>query len=63
MTEVYLKYVGTTLQAIQLSHSRRNTAKVTNLYLASRAGIQLGHRILDCSCGVCGPSIDIALNT
>ena len=63
MTEVYLEYVGTTLQAIQLSHSRRNTAKTTNLYLASRAGIQPGHRILDCGCGVCGPSIDIALNT
>ncbi len=63
MTEVYLKYVGTSLQAIQLSHSRRNTAKTTNLYLASRAGIQSGHRILDCGCGVCGPSIDIALNT
>lgn len=62
MTEVYLKYVGTTLQAVQLSHSRRNTSKVTNLYLSSRAGIQLGHRVLDCGCGVCGPSIDIALN-
>lgn len=62
MTEVYLKYVGTTLQAVQLPHSRRNTAKATNLYLASRAGIQPEHRILDCGCGVCGPSIDIALN-
>ena len=63
MTEVYLKYGGTTFQAGQLSHSKRNTAKVTNLYLASRAGIQPGHRVLDCGCGVCGPSIDIALNT
>lgn len=62
MTEVYLKYVGTTIQAIQLSHSRKNTTKATNLYLASRAGIQSGHRVLDCGCGVCGPSIDIALN-
>ena len=63
MTEVYLKYVGTSLQAVQLSHSRKNTTKATNLYLASRAGIQPGHRVLDCGCGVCGPSIDIALHT
>ena len=60
MTRLYLKYGGATLQAGQLSHSRRDTAKATNLYLASRAGIQPGHRILDCGCGVCGPSIDIA---
>ena len=59
MTELYLKYGGTTLQAGRLSHSRRNTVKATNLYLASRAGIQPDHRILDCGCGVCGPSIDI----
>lgn len=62
MTEVYLKYAGRTFQAGQLSHSRRNTAKMTNLYLASRAGIRQEHRILDCGCGVCGPSIDIALH-
>lgn len=62
-TEVYLKFTGTSLQACQLSHSRKNTARATNLYLAARAGIQPGHRILDCGCGVCGPSIDIALHT
>jgi ubiquinone/menaquinone biosynthesis C-methylase UbiE len=56
MNPLYLKHVGRTYQAALVNDS----ARATNLYLASQAGIQPGYHVLDAGCGVCGPSIDIA---
>ena len=59
----YLQHVASTFQAgLVRTGSAEPTARASNLYLASRAGIRPGHRVLDAGCGVCGPSIDIAGN-
>jgi cyclopropane fatty-acyl-phospholipid synthase-like methyltransferase len=58
-TGLYLEH-GTTFQAGYIrGPDDRATARASNLYLASRAGIGPGQRVLDAGCGVCGPSIDI----
>jgi len=63
-TELYLRHLGTTLQAGVLSwrHGASGATQFPkhNLFFAERAGIRRGARILDAGCGVCGPSIDIA---
>lgn len=58
---IIVRDVGNTYQAGTLiSNGRDDTPyRTTNLYLASRAGIQAGQHLLDAGCGVCGPSIDI----
>ena len=56
----YLKYLGTTLQAALVKTGSDVSAKASNLYLASQAGIQPGDCVLDAGCGVCGPCVDIA---
>ncbi|MGB0388587.1 MAG: SAM-dependent methyltransferase [Ardenticatenaceae bacterium] len=60
----YLKCVGTTFQAglLNPAQSKDALASASNLYLATQAGIQPGDHILDAGCGVCGPSIDMALH-
>lgn len=59
-TRLYLP-LGTTFQGGLLRTSASSAAPLANnLYLASRAGIAPGDRVLDAGCGVCGPSIDIA---
>ncbi|UBF28794.1 methyltransferase domain-containing protein [Kovacikia minuta CCNUW1] len=57
MNPLYLKHVGQTFQGGWVVN---DSARASNLYLASQAGIQPGCRVLDAGCGVCGPSIDIA---
>lgn len=59
-THLYLQH-GTTFQGgLVATPGDRDGARANNLYLASRAGIRSGDRILDAGCGVCGPGIDIA---
>ena len=59
--EAYLEYLGTTWQGgLVRSLSGEVSARDSNLWLAERAGVQPGGRILDAGCGVCGPSMDIA---
>lgn len=59
-TRLYLQH-GTTFQGGLVRTSAAAASPVANnLYLASRAGIAPGDRVLDAGCGVCGPSIDIA---
>lgn len=57
-TELYLEYLGTTFQG-WMANTIGDVAK-SNIYLAERAGLKAGERILDAGCGVCGPAIDIA---
>ena len=59
-TRLYLQH-GTTFQGGLLRTPASPASPLANnLYLASRAGIGPGDRVLDAGCGVCGPSIDIA---
>jgi ubiquinone/menaquinone biosynthesis C-methylase UbiE len=61
-TGLYLQH-GTTFQGgFVFAPGEPATSRANNLLLASRAGIQPGHCVLDAGCGVCGPSIDIAQN-
>ncbi|MBV8885608.1 MAG: class I SAM-dependent methyltransferase [Chroococcidiopsidaceae cyanobacterium CP_BM_RX_35] len=64
VTPLYLKYMGTTYQAGLIASNMEDTDpyRATNLYFASRAGIQPGQHILDAGCGTTGPSIDIVQN-
>lgn len=57
-TELYLEHLGTTFQGWMAS-TIGDVAK-SNVYLAERAGLKAGERILDAGCGVCGPAINIA---
>ena len=57
--EIIVKDVGKTYQAGTLV-SAKDPYRDTNLYLAERAGIKAGMKILDAGCGACGPAIDIA---
>jgi len=57
----YLEHVGTTFQAGRIKPgSQSQDARASNQYLAARAGILPGMRVLDAGCGVCGPAVDIA---
>lgn len=59
-THLYLQH-GTTFQGgLVRTADASSSPLANNLYLASRAGITAGDRVLDAGCGVCGPSIDIA---
>ena len=59
-TSLYLQH-GATFQAGFVNEPGQPTnSTANNLFLASRAGIKPGDRVLDAACGVCGPSIDIA---
>ena len=59
-TSLYLQH-GATFQAGFVNEPGQPTnSTANNLFLASRAGIKPGDRVLDAGCGVCGPSIDIA---
>jgi ubiquinone/menaquinone biosynthesis C-methylase UbiE len=59
-TRLYLQH-GTTFQGgLVRTSAAPPSPRDSNLYLASRAGIAPGDRVLDAGCGVCGPSIDIA---
>jgi ubiquinone/menaquinone biosynthesis C-methylase UbiE len=59
-TRLYLQH-GTTFQGgLMRTADTPSSPLANNLYLASRAGIAPGDRVLDAGCGVCGPSIDIA---
>jgi cyclopropane fatty-acyl-phospholipid synthase-like methyltransferase len=63
-TELYTAYLGTTIQSgVLAGHAGEygpEAFRAHNLFLAGRAGIQPGHRVLDAGCGVCGPGLDIA---
>lgn len=62
-TPTLLAHAGTTFQGGLIKPSARSappTPESSTLYLARRAGIQHGDRILDAGCGVCGPAIAIA---
>jgi len=61
VTPLYLRYMGDTYQAgLIRAGSEAAPYRATNLFCASRAGIQPGHRVLDAGCGTGGPAIDIA---
>lgn len=54
---------GNTYQAYLLAASSDgNNQTATNIFLASRAGIKPGDRVLDAGCGAGGPCVDIAKN-
>src|SRR5262245_1173717 len=59
-THLYLRHVTTFQAGFVHSPSSPADSRANNLFLALRAGIQSGQRVLDAGCGVCGPSIDIA---
>ena len=60
-TSGFLEF-STTIQSSPIISGREITTKISNLYfLIRRAGIKPGYRVLDAGCGVCGPSIDLAL--
>lgn len=59
-TDLYLQHVTTFQAGFLHSLDAPANSRVNNLFLALRAGIQSGQRVLDAGCGVCGPSIDIA---
>jgi cyclopropane fatty-acyl-phospholipid synthase-like methyltransferase len=60
LTPLILKDVGYTYQAGTLIKHQGNAYNETNIYLAERAGIRSGMRVLDAGCGACGPAVDIA---
>lgn len=54
---------GNTYQAYLLADdSDGDNHSATNIFLASRAGIKPGDRVLDAGCGAGGPCVDIAKN-
>lgn len=55
----YLETVGPTIQAGVYIRDGGNISG-SNVYLAKRAGVEPGHRVLDAGCGVAGPAIDVA---
>jgi sterol 24-C-methyltransferase len=56
--DAYLAHVGTTFQAGRIASGA--SMRDSNVWLARRAGLTAGQRVLDAGCGVCGPAIDIA---
>ena len=54
-TDRYLEHFGNTIQA-----NRPTRLEDLHEYLAGRAGIRDGKRVLDAGCGVCGPGIAFA---
>jgi cyclopropane fatty-acyl-phospholipid synthase-like methyltransferase len=65
-TTMYLRHFGATLQAGMTAASVREDCternRAHNLWIAQRAGLRGGERVLDAGCGVAGPAIDIARN-
>ena len=60
-TEAYLRCMGMSLQGGRICLSGDDPdERSSNLYLAARADLRPGQRVLDAGCGVCGPSMDIA---
>jgi cyclopropane fatty-acyl-phospholipid synthase-like methyltransferase len=57
--KIIVKDVGKTYQAGTLLNAQ-DPYRDTNLYLAERAGIKPGMKVLDAGCGACGPAIDVA---
>ncbi|MEH1847365.1 MAG: methyltransferase domain-containing protein [Nostoc sp.] len=64
VTPLYFKSMGKTFQAGLIVTELEDTDpyRTTNLYFASRAGIQPGQHVLDAGCGLSGPSMDIVQN-
>jgi SAM-dependent methyltransferase len=63
VTAAYVAHCSETLQAGLIDDpTRRDLPPPTasNLWLADRAGVRDGERLLDLGCGVCGPAADIA---
>ncbi|WNG47669.1 methyltransferase domain-containing protein [Archangium minus] len=61
----YVRFLGHTFQAGTIDTGLAEGAppdyyRANNLYMAARAGLAPGQRILDAGCGVAGPAIDIA---
>lgn len=59
-SEVFLACAGDTFQAGLARLEEREDPRASNLYLAERAGLRPGQRVLDAGCGICGPAIHIA---
>ena len=59
-TETYLAHLGRTFQGWTVETNEVTDAAGSNRFLAARAGIQAGQRIVDAGCGVGGPALDIA---
>lgn len=59
-SETFLSCAGDTFQAGLVRREEGDNARTSNLYLAARAGVRSGQRLLDAGCGVGGPSIHIA---
>ena len=63
VTPLYVAHCSVTLQAGLYAGPReasQSPPQASNLWLARRAGIVDGERLLDLGCGVCGPAIDLA---
>ena len=61
MTPIVLKDCGYTYQGGTLNEPRSSDVyRETNEWLAERAGIRPGMRVLDAGCGACGPAVDVA---
>lgn len=62
ITPLYVAHCSETIQAGLFSGPRPDDAwppTASNLWLAARAGVQPGERVLDLGCGVCGPACDL----
>jgi ubiquinone/menaquinone biosynthesis C-methylase UbiE len=63
-TTLYLRHFGATLQAGTAASSGHESEAERNLrhnlWIARRAGLRGGERVLDAGCGVAGPAIDMA---
>lgn len=61
-TSTFLEGFGTTFQAgfVKQDIKGREDPADSSVYLAERAGVSPGDRVLDAGCGVCGPAIAIA---
>lgn len=62
-TGVILSDVGHTYQAGTVVDHSGAPYRDTNVFLANRAGIGAGMRVLDAGCGACGPAVDIVEHT
>lgn len=60
MNPLYLETMTTFQAGLVAEQMGADPFRANNHYIAARAQIQAGHRILDAGCGVCGPSMDIA---